>query len=336
MGASLLIFSSYHQTPSSASFLIRLASHPRSNMFAHAVTLLGAAAVGAHALALQPRGPPSTSPGAIGFDWPPLRGWNGDSDDVAPCGGFTLGGRTDFPISGGELALIQQRDGHNIQIQYSTVNDPQGFSDFQPLLSNITHLYGGSACLQTPDFASMGLSAGSPVTFMVTYQTGPQRTNLFQCADVNLVAASGFAPFEDYTCANVTRSTQTRGGANTAVVEADSASSTSGSSRTGTSSGSDSLSNVSRPVRELPVVIRKAFSKADFQTLARLRQAAAGGIGAGVALAAVAGLFAAFYFLGLLKVGKKAQESSAPAYSIRERDDAATLNTVHSVTDQKA
>jgi len=307
MGASLLIFSSYHQTPSSASFLIRLASHPRSNMFAHAVTLLGAAAVGAHALALQPRGPPSTSPGAIGFDWPPLRGWNGDSDDVAPCGGFTLGGRTDFPISGGELALIQQRDGHNIQIQYSTVNDPQGFSDFQPLLSNITHLYGGSACLQTPDFASMGLSAGSPVTFMVTYQTGPQRTNLFQCADVNLVAASGFAPFEDYTCANVTRSTQTRGGANTAVVEADSASSTSGSSRTGTSSGSDSLSN-----------------------------AAAGGIGAGVALAAVAGLFAAFYFLGLLKVGKKAQESSAPAYSIRERDDAATLNTVHSVTDQKA
>ena len=78
------------------------------------------------------------------------------------------GGRTDFPLTGGQVSLVQARDGHDIQLSYSTnagtwlcsaqngghenlanvelktclhpTSDPQSLADFQPLLPNVTHL----------------------------------------------------------------------------------------------------------------------------------------------------------------------------------------------------
>jgi hypothetical protein len=40
-----------------------------------------------------------TSPGAVGFDYPPIRGWSLDAGKKPICGGFDLHARTDFPNS---------------------------------------------------------------------------------------------------------------------------------------------------------------------------------------------------------------------------------------------
>lgn len=40
-----------------------------------------------------------TSPGAVGFDYPPIRGWSLDAAKKPICGGFELHARTDFPSS---------------------------------------------------------------------------------------------------------------------------------------------------------------------------------------------------------------------------------------------
>lgn len=47
-----------------------------------------------------------TSPGAVGFDYPPLRGWSLDAGKKPICGGFDLHARTDFPASK-SVALIR-------------------------------------------------------------------------------------------------------------------------------------------------------------------------------------------------------------------------------------
>jgi hypothetical protein len=84
-----------------------------------------------------------SSPGAVGFDYPPLRGWSLDAGKKPICGGFDLHARSDFPASesslfaqqrssadfrqlaGGPLALVQQRDGYDVQLSYS--DDPSEF-----------------------------------------------------------------------------------------------------------------------------------------------------------------------------------------------------------------
>jgi len=193
-----------------------------------AVALSGAAAVSASATLLPRQGSGATisSPGAIGFEYPAIRGWARESATVQPCGGFALGGRSDFPVTGGQVGLIQSRDGNDIQLSYSTNADPQSLADFQPLLPNITHLFGGTACLQTPDFTSLGLAAGQVVTLQLQYNAGPQRNNFHQCADITLVPQADYTPASNFTCTNYTRSTQTRSGANTALVSSDAAAST--------------------------------------------------------------------------------------------------------------
>ena len=145
-----------------------------------------------------------TSPGAVGFDYPPLRGWSLDAGKKPICGGFDLHARTDFPASksatlpksdvdidslfclaaGGPLALVQQRDGYDVQLSYSSdpsefrqfhfrssrpsslcSADPTELSHFTPMFPNHTHLLPGTACYTAPNF-----EVGSDITFMLTYQ----------------------------------------------------------------------------------------------------------------------------------------------------------------------
>jgi hypothetical protein len=47
--------------------------------------------------------------------------------------------------------------------------DPQSIDDFQSI-STIAKLFPGTSCMQAPDFASAGLAAGSPVTFLTTFK----------------------------------------------------------------------------------------------------------------------------------------------------------------------
>ncbi|KAK9895630.1 hypothetical protein P389DRAFT_170341 [Cystobasidium minutum MCA 4210] len=268
---------------------------------------VAASAVSAAPAELQRRGPPTTAPGALGFAYPPLRGWTQSTASVAPCGGYALGGRTDYPLSGGDLSLIQQRDGDDFQLMYSTNADPQSVDDFQTI-STISKLYPGTSCMQAPNFASLGLSAGAPVTFLTSFTTGPQKTRVYQCADVNLVEAANFVATMEYECRNFTSSTQTRGGGNTAAVSSDKAEATQASS-----------------------TVQFTGSSADDS---KISKAAAGGIGAAAAIAFVAALLAVLGFTGFVSFGKKSKKiaQDAPASF---NSDADTLRSMQSVAEAK-
>ncbi|KAJ9091261.1 hypothetical protein QFC19_009171 [Naganishia cerealis] len=231
----------------------------------------------AHALTLHARqsdgGAGLTSPGAVGFDYPPLRGWSLDAGKKPICGGFDLNARTDFPNTGGPLALVQQRDGYDVQLSYSSDPNPTELSHFTPMFENHTHLLPGTACYTAPNF-----DVGSDITFMLTYQTGKNNVTLWQCADVKIVEASAWKPFDSYTCANVTTSTRTRGGSGNSTSSSVSSGATAIS---GGNSGTGVLSSSSK-----------------------LSAAEAGGLGAGVTVAVLLLVFAALYFAKLVHFGK--------------------------------
>lgn len=82
---------------------------------------------------------------------------------------------SDAPLSfldGGQFALEQTRDAHQIQISYSTLADPTKVSDFTPLGANLTRTFSGSSCLPAPDFSTIGLSAGQGMTLKLEFTTG--------------------------------------------------------------------------------------------------------------------------------------------------------------------
>ncbi|GAA5931132.1 hypothetical protein JCM10213_000224 [Rhodosporidiobolus nylandii] len=249
----------------------------------------------ASALALERRAAPTTPPGAVGFEYPPLRGWAQETTGEF-CGGYDLNGRTEYPVSGSDVLLKLQRDAFDIQVSYSSASNPSAFDQFSPLLPTIEQSYSGYKCLQAPDFASLGLSVGDTVTMLVSYMTGPKNSTGYQCADVTLVDAAGYTPSSQYTCANITASTQTRGQGQSA-----SSASSSAIASTGNRSTADDGS---------------------------LSPAAAGGIGAAAAIAAMALLAAGLVFAGFLKFGRRSRAPSAvmqqevPAY---QRGDAASV-----------
>lgn len=127
-------------------------------------------------------------------------------------------------------------------------------------------------------------------------QTGPRKTRVYQCADVNLVEAANFAAVMEYECRNFTSSTQTRGGANTAAVSSDNAESTQAAS-----------------------TIQYTGSSADDS---KISKAAAGGIGAGVAIAFIAAVLAVLGFTGFVTFGKKNKQIVEPASSRYANNDA--------------
>ncbi|GAA5826233.1 hypothetical protein JCM11251_007219 [Rhodosporidiobolus azoricus] len=240
-------------------------------MLAALAALVFAVSTSASSLDLAKRGAPGR-PGAAAFQFPPLRGWVEDGGKTGPCGGVEMGGRIDYPLSGGDLSLVLQRDCHNIQISYSLSSDPTSTSDFQPLIPAHDYSYSGSKCYSAPDFSSIGAKAGDMVTLGLSYQTGPQRNTFYQCADIRLVDAASYIASTEYTCANVTTSTQTRGSQSSSAVS-------------NSSTGSSSSSKNDQPVSPL----------------------ASGFIGAACAIVLFAGVAFVAVFAGFAKVGSRSK-----------------------------
>ncbi|GAA5888070.1 hypothetical protein JCM6882_000272 [Rhodosporidiobolus microsporus] len=248
------------------------------------------AASSATALTVEKRAAPGR-PGAVGFQHPPLRGWIAESTRVAPCGGVAIGGRTNFPLTGGDLSFV-------LQLSYSISSNPSSLSDFQPAIPVLEQSYSGSKCFDAPDFTSFGASAGDLATLSITYTAGKDKASFYQCADVVLVDAASYVSESEYTCANVTSSTQTRG--------SDSASSSSVSS---SSSGSSSSSNKDdQPVSPI----------------------GAGFIGAACAIVLCAVLATGAVYAGFAKVGSRSKvaavvaQQDLPAYN---QGDAASMTS---------
>ncbi|GAA5996774.1 copper acquisition factor BIM1-like domain-containing protein [Rhodotorula paludigena] len=254
---------------------------------------------------LEKRLPSPTAPGPVGFNFPPMRGWSSALQNTAPCGGYDLGARYEYPVSGGDIALAFQRDAYDVSVRYSLNSNPTSNDNFQDLLPNMTIGYIGSRCLTAPDFTTLGASVGDTVTMQLTYIAGAGNKTFYECSDLTLVEAAGYNAEMDYTCANVTESTQTipNQSANAAASSAAATAATTLYTTGGKPSGSD---NGVTPLQ-------------------------AGWIGACVTLAVVAAFAAVLAFGGFAKFGSRrhikslvpAGSAAAPAY---ERGDRASVS----------
>ncbi|GAA5826230.1 hypothetical protein JCM11251_007218 [Rhodosporidiobolus azoricus] len=132
-----------------------------------AIAVLPLLAASASALAFDKRAGPLTSPGAAGFVQPPIRGWSSAFQNDGPCGGYNLNGRSDFPISGGDVSIALQRDVYDMKVGYSLSSNPNSNDDFVNLFSNVTVQYIGSYCNQAPDFRTLGAQVGDVASFQM-------------------------------------------------------------------------------------------------------------------------------------------------------------------------
>ncbi|KAF4334932.1 WSC2 glucoamylase III (alpha-1 4-glucan-glucosidase) [Fusarium beomiforme] len=135
--------------------------------------------------------------GPAAFMWPPDRVWSGDMDNKAPCGSrASAGNRTDFPMTGGAVALVGQDDFYNAKISISYSNDPTSNNDFQTLIQeqSIADLNPGHTCVKVPDAPSK-VSAGDNATLQIIYRAdwdAPHNQTFYACADITFVTKSEF------------------------------------------------------------------------------------------------------------------------------------------------
>ncbi|KAM0351708.1 hypothetical protein ACHAPU_002718 [Fusarium lateritium] len=145
--------------------------------------------------------------GPAAFMWPPDRVWSGDMDNKGPCGSrASPGNRTEFPLTGGAIALVGQDDYYNSKISISYSNDPTSNDDFTTLIQekSITDLNPGHSCVDVPDAPSK-ISAGDNATLQIIYRAdwdAPHNQTFYACADITFVEKSEFD--FDIPCFNAT------------------------------------------------------------------------------------------------------------------------------------
>lgn len=83
----------------------------------------------------------------VAYRHPPGRGSSFELAERAPCGGWALGGRTEYPLSGGQVAIELGRDANGLQFAYSTDNDVSASSTFTNIGQSFSLALSGSRCL---------------------------------------------------------------------------------------------------------------------------------------------------------------------------------------------
>lgn len=265
------------------------------------------AATAASALSIAPRQAiTSFDSSPISFEFPAGReGFSAADANDAPCGGRPLGARTNFPLVGGDIALLQLANARNLNIMYTNETNPDRFHAFGSYTNSIVDIGPGHYCAEGPDFGSLGFEAGDVATLLLIYQLDEAETYFYQCADVSLVETASFVAPE-FTCGNYTSTLQIASEADslkidpiepgTGVMPSDhpaigdaTPSSTAGvtAQTPSTSSGSNESNNNSS------------------SSSSGLSAAAGGGIGAAVAIAVLFGLAALAYGAGYVRFGKK-------------------------------
>ncbi|OXH24392.1 cytokine inducing-glycoprotein [Cryptococcus neoformans] len=230
-----------------------------------------------------------TSP--VAFAFPEPRGFSASTADDAPCGGFDPVNRTSYPMSGGEIALVQQTDAQNVNILWTSESDPTRFHSFNTYSNSIREIGAGHYCQGAPDFSTLGFSEGDNATLLVIYQLDGADTYYYQCADVNLVSAASFSTNEQYVCGNYTSELEIASSEESLHLGNTTASESTSGGSTGTASTSGGSTN--------PHVFSSSGSK--------LSAADAGGIGASVTIFVVAVLAGLLWWSGFLHFGKKKQ-----------------------------
>jgi len=133
------------------------------------------------------------------MEYPIARGNAGEVSKTAPCAGFRMDARLDYPMSrfdrsygatdtvphaislsrftaGGDIAITAIKDAKSVQFAYSTIADPQSNDDFVNIgaETNVPHV--GTSCLGGLDFGAAGLTVGQNVTIQMKWAAGPQKS----------------------------------------------------------------------------------------------------------------------------------------------------------------
>jgi hypothetical protein len=116
--------------------------------------------------------------------FPPSRGSDAAVARIGPCQGYEIGGRVEYPLNGGRVSWTATRDIEDITLAYATKEDASSQDDFTNISSNFGRGYVGSRCVEGPDFAALGFSAGDQVTLQWSFKAGPQKSQSFEVSAV--------------------------------------------------------------------------------------------------------------------------------------------------------
>lgn len=138
------------------------------------------------------------SMGPVAFLWPQDRPWADDDDNTGPCGAGAssdVSNRTNFPLTGGHIALVAQDQAWGVRVRISYQNDPTSEDDFEDIFSsNISaEADKGHKCYQFPDLPN-NVREGQNGTIQLEYNAidGTQNISHFVCADVYFVERDQF------------------------------------------------------------------------------------------------------------------------------------------------
>ncbi|CAK7243488.1 MAG: hypothetical protein STHCBS139747_005013 [Sporothrix thermara] len=189
--------------------------------------------------------------GAAGFLFPTEREYSAAADSTPPCGSVAqVGNRTDFPITGGFVGLVDQEEAYMVSVSISYNSNPTSLDQFETLIAStrIKDLYEGHTCVTIPNPPS-NISVGDVATLQVAFEAvwdgSTTNETYYACADIVYILDADFT-MNDY-CFNATiggPSTSTTTSPATTSTSS-SSSSDSGSSSSGSSSSDSSSSDSS-------------------------------------------------------------------------------------------
>ncbi|KAF7553523.1 hypothetical protein G7Z17_g3533 [Cylindrodendrum hubeiense] len=192
--------------------------------------------------------------GPAAFMWPKDRVWSASMDNTAPCGSSaSVGNRSEFPMSSGKVALVDQYESYSVQLSISYLSNPTKNSDFSVLISadDFADIERGHTCVSVPDAAS-SVDAGQKATLQIKYTSDwedDEDETYYACADIQYVELTNFDV--SVPCFNATNSTDS---------DSDSTSSSTASASTSTSSSSsDDSSGGSRLISGLSTITLMAL-----------------------------------------------------------------------------
>ncbi|KID94845.1 wsc2, partial [Metarhizium majus ARSEF 297] len=126
--------------------------------------------------------------GPAAFMWPEDRVWSAAADNTAPCGSVArVGNRTNFPLTNGQVALVDQKEAYSVQISNSYDDDPKEDNDFTTLIKPeaMAELDKGHTCIK----------------YVASFDK-PEKETFYACADITYVDFANFK--EKVPCFNAT------------------------------------------------------------------------------------------------------------------------------------
>ncbi|TWU73412.1 hypothetical protein ED733_003670 [Metarhizium rileyi] len=109
--------------------------------------------------------------GPAAFMWPADRVWSAAADNTAPCGSIALvGNRTNFPMTNGQVAIVDQKEAYSVELGISYKEDPRANNDFTTLIKPdaMAELDKGHMCVNLADPPS-SVKPGANATLQIKY-----------------------------------------------------------------------------------------------------------------------------------------------------------------------